>query len=113
MSDIFDHELDAWESAINGQHEAYEDSESYQVLYNPLHYFTYVGGLKFVNETLKAYLVEYLGTRLWVPKSVCKNVTPDSAYIHTNIWYSILNKAKEAHTRENPLTKGFVDECNL
>lgn len=102
MSDIFDHEADAWDSLDRSIEEA--DIGRYQsidrdfvLLYSksctiydfcrdPLFYHRKIKIKGIVAETEKAYLFKIKKkVGFWVPKSMCRRLKKKSVYVHRSV----------------------------
>jgi hypothetical protein len=77
MSDIFDHELDAWESYDrddgDGAYSRSRCSTHYSSSYDPLYYHEKIEGVRVITRTEKAYLLAYDECEFWTPKALCKH----------------------------------------
>lgn len=98
MSDIFNHELDAWDSydrSINDGEVVIHNSD-------PNYYHDWVNIESLVFETKKAYLIKLTSDlEIWVPKKIIKKIEDKRIYVHLNTFTSILkNKINELKTQE-------------
>lgn len=89
MSDCFDHEAEAWDNYdLTGEIYAEGANLDYvNFVPNPLFYHRKVSYEAILKETDKAYLFklsEKLG--VWVPKSICREVKPHTAWVHKRIY---------------------------
>ena len=89
MSDCFDHEAEAWDNYdLTGEIYAEDANLDYvNFVPNPLFYHRKVSYEAILKETDKAYLFklsEKLG--VWVPKSICREVNPHTAWVHKRIY---------------------------
>ena len=89
MSDCFDHEADAWDNYDLTREIYAEDADLDYVNFvpDPLFYHRQVSYKVILKETGKAYLFqlsEKLG--VWVPKSICRQVRPHTAWVHKRIY---------------------------
>ena len=92
MSDIFDHELDAWESYENGYNDemvgGFGCNYSPPKKKDPLYYHTKHTYLAIVAKTKKAYQFEFdTGVVKWVAKSICRDLDTENKTVY--IWYKV------------------------
>lgn len=101
MSDMFDHELDAWESLNNefpfndGEYDGYRTPK-----YDPNFYHTWIEFNKLITENSKSYLIEYKkGFEVWIPKKIVRGFEDKRIFVHGSIFFSII-KNKIAKLQE-------------
>lgn len=98
MSDIFDHELDAYES-LSYMYESgdFGVDQSYAPP-DPLFYHIKIHLAEPPEAVGKAYKLKYLDEEIMVPQSICKNRNDKekTIYVHKKIFFSIAKKQAES-----------------
>lgn len=95
MSDIFDHNLDAWEDNMPGGR-SYEEGYESDWAPDPLYYHMRIK-YKMIGETESHFHIEFSELPVWVPKKIVRSIKPDTMFVHTNTFKKILAKAIEEH----------------
>ena len=83
MSDTFDHMCDAYERHWNGDSDGYSSRGGYSNYnYDSLYYHKkyYFSGSRLVGDSYQIFYSD--GSSFYVPKSLVKNKTESSCYIH-------------------------------
>ena len=93
MSDIFDHELDAYEDDYlrNGDVEDTDPYRSYNFTPDPLYYHMAIDCI-IIEEVGESYLIKYEGIHFHIPQSICREIEDDCMYVHKQIFNQILKK---------------------
>lgn len=93
MSDIFDHEADAWDSLDRAFDEGFVWYRSSMgrigannFVRDPLFYHCKLRFKRIVAETEKAYLFKIKKrVGVWIPKSVCRRLKKKTVYVHKSV----------------------------
>lgn len=96
MSDIFDHEADAWDS-LNDYGVEEDGSELHPTNFSPdpNYYHIKMPVLAYVAETEKSWLIEFTkDKKYWIPKKICRDKKSNSILIHTVTLNKIISESK-------------------
>lgn len=98
MSDTFDHEGDAWNDRLergeNGGFNSYEYHfrGGFTTPVDPNYFHSWVT-VKVLRDSEKAYFVEKMDVRFWVPKSLVRRVSLTGIFVHTETFNAIFQNA--------------------
>lgn len=89
MSDMFDHEADAYDDYVAREEQEDEyPSSRIPFVADPLHYHTLVMYDAYRTSTAKATLICYNGRDIWIPSALIRkhDATKKSMYVLTEFW---------------------------